>query len=134
MKTIGRTQNTPIEGQRHCASRAKRIPVLVLVPHTSSAKSMITELTGLLTSIKSTNSLRHPCSVHPAPHATKCSSAYDTFLCPFRLDRYREQIEKINRLKEDTVRAVIKNSSDIVAFKDEVSKQLQYLRDFAEAN
>ncbi|CDO70705.1 hypothetical protein BN946_scf184798.g20 [Trametes cinnabarina] len=47
---------------------------------------------------------------------------------------YREQVEKVNRLKEDTVRAVIKNSSDIVAFKDEVSKQLQYLRDFAEAN
>ena len=49
-------------------------------------------------------------------------------------DRYREQIDKVNRLKEDTVRAVIKNSSDIVAFKDEVSKQLQYLKDFAEAN
>ncbi|OSD02863.1 hypothetical protein PYCCODRAFT_1444929 [Trametes coccinea BRFM310] len=47
---------------------------------------------------------------------------------------YREQVDKVNRLKEDTVRAVIKNSSDIVAFKDEVSKQLQYLRDFAEAN
>ncbi|KAH9901177.1 HEC/Ndc80p family-domain-containing protein [Cubamyces lactineus] len=47
---------------------------------------------------------------------------------------YREQVEKLNRLKEDTVRAVIKNSSDIVAFKDEVSKQLQYLREFAEAN
>lgn len=84
--------------------------------------------------VRAHTTLSHPCSVHPAPHATKCSSAYDTFLCPFRLDRYREQIEKINRLKEDTVRAVIKNSSDIVAFKDEVSKQLQYLRDFAEAN
>lgn len=53
---------------------------------------------------------------------------------PRRYNRHREQIEKINRLKEDTVRAVIKNSSDVVAFKDEVSKQLQYLRDFAEAN
>ena len=53
---------------------------------------------------------------------------------PFKLFRHREQVEKVNRLKEDTVRAVIKNSSDIVAFKDEVSKQLQYLRDFAEAN
>ena len=50
------------------------------------------------------------------------------------LNRYREQIDKVNRLKEDMVRAVIKNSSDIVAFKDEVSKQLQYLKDFAEAN
>lgn len=50
------------------------------------------------------------------------------------VDRYREQVEKVNRLKEDTVRAVIKNSSEVVAFKDEMSKQLQYLRDFAEAN
>ena len=40
----------------------------------------------------------------------------------------------MNRLKEDMVRAVIKNSSGIVAFKDEVSKQLQYLKEFAEAN
>ncbi|KAI0742721.1 HEC/Ndc80p family-domain-containing protein [Daedaleopsis nitida] len=47
---------------------------------------------------------------------------------------YREQVEKTNRLKEETIRAVIKSSSDILAFKDEVSKQLQYLRDFAEAN
>ncbi|KAI0807228.1 HEC/Ndc80p family-domain-containing protein [Fomes fomentarius] len=54
--------------------------------------------------------------------------------CSLLHGSYREQIEKINRLKEDTVRAVIKNSSDVVAFKDEVSKQLQYLRDFAEAN
>ena len=50
------------------------------------------------------------------------------------LDRYHEQVDKVNRLKEETVRAVIKNSSDIVAFKDEVSVQLQYLKDFAEAN
>ena len=48
--------------------------------------------------------------------------------------RYREQIDKVDRLRDETVRAIIKNSSDIVAFKEEVSKQLQYLRDFAEAN
>ncbi|OBZ75594.1 putative kinetochore protein NDC80 [Grifola frondosa] len=47
---------------------------------------------------------------------------------------HREQIEKVNRLKDDTVRAIIKSSSDIVTFKEEVSKQLQHLRDFAEAN
>lgn len=48
--------------------------------------------------------------------------------------RYREQIEKVNRLKDETMRAIIKNCSDIVIFKEEVSKQLKHLRDFAEAN
>lgn len=47
---------------------------------------------------------------------------------------YREQIDKVNRLKDETMRAIIKNSSDIVMFKEEVSKQLKHLRDFAEAN
>ncbi|EMD38609.1 hypothetical protein CERSUDRAFT_135519 [Gelatoporia subvermispora B] len=47
---------------------------------------------------------------------------------------YREQIDKVNRLRDETVRAIIKNSSDIVTFKEEVSKQLKHLRDFAEAN
>lgn len=32
------------------------------------------------------------------------------------------------------MRAIIKNSSDIVMFKEEVSKHLKHLRDFAEAN
>jgi len=47
---------------------------------------------------------------------------------------HREQIEKVNRLKDETMRAIIKNSSDIVLFKEEVSKQLKALREFAEAN
>ncbi|KAI0073280.1 hypothetical protein K474DRAFT_1666837 [Panus rudis PR-1116 ss-1] len=47
---------------------------------------------------------------------------------------YREQVDKVERLRDETVRAIIKSSSDIVTFKDEVSKQLKYLRDFAEAN
>ena len=47
---------------------------------------------------------------------------------------HREQIDKVNRLKDETMRAIIKNSSDIVMFKEEVSKQLKHLRDFAEAN
>ncbi|KAH9951392.1 HEC/Ndc80p family-domain-containing protein [Amylocystis lapponica] len=47
---------------------------------------------------------------------------------------HREQIDKVNRLKDETMRAIIKNSSDIVLFKEEVSKQLKHLRDFAEAN
>ena len=48
--------------------------------------------------------------------------------------RYKEQVAKVNRLRDDTVREIIKNSSDIVMFKEEVSKQLKHLRDFAETN
>jgi hypothetical protein len=47
---------------------------------------------------------------------------------------YREQIEKVSRLKEDTVRAIIKNSNDIAMFKEEVSRHLRELRDFAEGD
>jgi len=47
---------------------------------------------------------------------------------------YREQVDKVERLRDETVRAIIKNSSEIVTFKEEVAKQLKYLRDFAEAN
>jgi len=46
----------------------------------------------------------------------------------------REQIEKIARLKEETVRAIVKNSNDIAMFKQDVSRHLQELREFAEAD
>ncbi|KDR73445.1 hypothetical protein GALMADRAFT_141939 [Galerina marginata CBS 339.88] len=46
---------------------------------------------------------------------------------------YKEQVEKVSRLKEDTVRAILKNSQEIAMFKQEVSRHLQELRDFAEA-
>lgn len=45
---------------------------------------------------------------------------------------YREQVEKVSRLKEETVRAIVKNSHDIAMFKDEVSRHLRDLREFAE--
>ena len=45
---------------------------------------------------------------------------------------YREQIEKVSRLKEETVRGIIKNSHDIAIFKEEVSGHLRELREFAE--
>jgi kinetochore protein NDC80 len=45
---------------------------------------------------------------------------------------YREQEEKVNRLRDDTVRAIIKNSNDIAMFKEEVSRHLRDLREFAE--
>lgn len=47
---------------------------------------------------------------------------------------YREQVEKVNRLRDETVRAIIKNSHDIVVFKEEVSQQLRQVREFAEEN
>ncbi|KAF8969804.1 HEC/Ndc80p family-domain-containing protein [Flammula alnicola] len=47
---------------------------------------------------------------------------------------YKEQVEKVSRLKEDTVRAILKNSQEIAMFKQEVSRHLQELRDFAEAD
>jgi kinetochore protein NDC80 len=45
---------------------------------------------------------------------------------------YKEQIEKVSRLKEDAVRAILKNSQEIAIFKEEVSKHLQELRSFTE--
>lgn len=48
------------------------------------------------------------------------------------MHRYSEQIQKVNRLRDETVRAVIKSSLDIQNFKLEVSRQLQNLRDLAE--
>jgi kinetochore protein NDC80 len=41
-------------------------------------------------------------------------------------------MEKIARLKEETVRAIVKNSNDIATFKQLVSRHLQDLREFAE--
>ncbi|KAJ6546466.1 HEC/Ndc80p family-domain-containing protein [Mycena vulgaris] len=46
---------------------------------------------------------------------------------------YREQVEKVSRLKEETVRAIIKNTHDIAMFKAEVSRYLTDLRTFAES-
>lgn len=47
---------------------------------------------------------------------------------------YREQVEKVSRLRDETVRAIIKNSNDIANFKEEVSQQLKQVKDFAEEN
>lgn len=51
----------------------------------------------------------------------------------FNLGSYREQIDKVSRVKEETVRAIIKNSHEIAMFKEEVSRHLTELREFAEA-
>jgi kinetochore protein NDC80 len=50
----------------------------------------------------------------------------------FSRTSYKEQIEKVSRLKEDTIHAILKNSQEIAMFKQEVSRHLQDLRDFAE--
>jgi kinetochore protein NDC80 len=50
------------------------------------------------------------------------------------ISRYREQVEKVTKLQDETARAILKNTNEIAMFKEEVSQQLQYLREFAEAN
>ncbi|KAL5529070.1 hypothetical protein ACEPAG_5044 [Sanghuangporus baumii] len=47
---------------------------------------------------------------------------------------YQEQVERVDRLKEETVRMILKSSSDMAAFQEEVSGQLNNLRQFAEEN
>ncbi|KAI0083992.1 HEC/Ndc80p family-domain-containing protein [Irpex rosettiformis] len=47
---------------------------------------------------------------------------------------YAEQVDKVNRLRDDTVRAIIKNSNEVVMFKEEVSRQLKQVHDFAQTN
>ncbi|KAF7338476.1 putative kinetochore protein NDC80 [Mycena venus] len=58
------------------------------------------------------------------------------YLLIFRLGThftsYREQLDKVSRLKEETVRAIIKNTHDIAMFKAEVSRHLTDLRVSAE--
>ena len=49
-------------------------------------------------------------------------------------NRYQEQIERVDRLRDETVRMILKSSSDIAAFKEEVSGHLSHLRQFAEEN
>ena len=45
---------------------------------------------------------------------------------------YQEQIERVDRLKEETIRMILKSSSDIAAFKEEVSGHLSNLRQAVE--
>ncbi len=40
-------------------------------------------------------------------------------------------MQKIARLQEETVRAIVKNSTEIAMFKEMTSQQLKDLRDFA---
>ncbi|KAF8162993.1 HEC/Ndc80p family-domain-containing protein [Crassisporium funariophilum] len=47
---------------------------------------------------------------------------------------YKEQMEKVSRLKEDTIHAILKNSQEIAMFKEEVSRHLHELGHFAEAD
>ncbi|KAG7093794.1 hypothetical protein E1B28_007439 [Marasmius oreades] len=45
---------------------------------------------------------------------------------------YNEQVAKYGRLKDETIRAILKNSNEIAEFKGEVSRNLQELRTVAE--
>lgn len=45
---------------------------------------------------------------------------------------YREQTDRVAKIKEETTRAIVKNSNDIVMFKAQVSQHLRELQEFAE--
>ncbi|KAF8590521.1 hypothetical protein K439DRAFT_1329564 [Ramaria rubella] len=47
---------------------------------------------------------------------------------------YQEQIEKTDRLREETVKAIVKSTNDMCVFKEQVSEHLSNLRQFAEEN
>lgn len=59
------------------------------------------------------------------------SSFFSTPLYSPFFHSYNEKAEKISRLKEETVRAVMKNVKDIAMFKEEISR---HLREFAEVS
>jgi kinetochore protein NDC80 len=48
--------------------------------------------------------------------------------------RYQEQVEKMDRLRDETVKAIVKSTNDMCMFKEQVSEQLNSLRHFAEEN
>ncbi|KAF8487646.1 HEC/Ndc80p family-domain-containing protein [Gautieria morchelliformis] len=47
---------------------------------------------------------------------------------------YQEQIEKTDRLRDETVKAIVKSTNDMCVFKEQVSEHLSTLRQFAEEN
>lgn len=49
-------------------------------------------------------------------------------------NRYQEQIERVDRLKDETIRMILKSSSDMAAFKEEVSTHLNTLRQYTDEN
>jgi kinetochore protein NDC80 len=50
------------------------------------------------------------------------------------LRSYLEQIEKTDRLRDETVKAIVKSTNDMCVFKEQVSEHLGTLRQFAEEN
>ena len=56
------------------------------------------------------------------------------FFNSFPFHSYQEQIEKTDRLREETVKAIVKSTNDMCVFKEQVSEHLSNLRQFAEEN
>jgi len=52
----------------------------------------------------------------------------------YHSNSYREQQEKVARVKDETIRAIIKNSTEIAELKEAVARQLKYVQDVVEAN
>ena len=58
-------------------------------------------------------------------------------VCSIRISlrySFREQVVRTERLKDETVKKIVKSTSDIALWKTEVSNQLNRLRQYAEAN
>lgn len=49
------------------------------------------------------------------------------------VSRFREQVDKLEKAKVELMREMLQSASEIVAFKEEVSQNLQYLLDTAES-
>jgi kinetochore protein NDC80 len=47
---------------------------------------------------------------------------------------YSEQQEKVAKLKDETLRAIVKNITDIALFKNQVSERLKEVKELAESN
>jgi kinetochore protein NDC80 len=60
--------------------------------------------------------------------------SYVNMCCNKVFPSYQEQIEKTDRLKEETVRAIVRVTSDMCNMKEQISEYLNHLRQVAEEN
>ena len=56
-----------------------------------------------------------------------------SFISSHAAIRFREQVDKLEKAKVELMREMLQSASEIVAFKEEVSQNLQYLLDTAES-
>ena len=114
---VGRTEGGHRKQHRNCASRAG--------PRSSSDGSAFQRCRDSVPTASPTDRVRTH-EINNFPFFLFSSDV------PFAF-RYREQVEKVARLRDETVRAIVKSSTEIAMFKEGISQQLKTLRDIAEA-